>query len=166
MALLIAIPILGSLAILQSSMISRFTLLHGTADLVMLTLIAWALQKQVQTAWQWSIIGGLAMNITSAIPLGVPVISYAVTTGMALVLRRRVWQVPILAMFLVTFTGTLISQGITLLVLRLTGSNINIIQALNIVTLPSILMNLLFAIPVYALVSELADWLYPEEIEV
>jgi hypothetical protein len=39
-------------------------------------------------------------------------------------------------------------------------------QALNIVTLPSILMNLLFAIPVYALVSELADWLYPEEIEV
>jgi rod shape-determining protein MreD len=166
MALLIAIPILGSLAILQSSMISRFTLLHGTADLVMLTLIAWALQKRVQTAWQWSIIGGLAMNITSAIPLGVPVISYAVTTGMALVLRRRVWQVPILAMFLVTFTGTLISQGITLLVLRLTGSNINIIQALNIVTLPSILMNLLFAIPVYALVSELADWLYPEEIEV
>jgi rod shape-determining protein MreD len=166
MALLIAIPILGSLAILQSSMISRFTLLHGTADLVMLTLIAWALQKRVQTAWQWSIIGGLAMNITSAIPLGVPVISYAVTTGMALVLRRRVWQVPILAMFLVTFTGTLISQGITLLVLRLTGSNINIMQALNIVTLPSILMNLLFAIPVYALVSELADWLYPEEIEV
>ena len=166
MALLIAIPILGSLAILQSSMISRFTLLHGTADLVMLTLIAWALQKRVQTAWQWSIIGGLAMNITSAIPLGVPVISYAITTGMALVLRRRVWQVPILAMFLVSFIGTLISQGITLLVLRLTGSNINIMQALNIVTLPSILMNLLFAIPVYALVSELADWLYPEEIEV
>lgn len=166
MALLIAIPILGSLAILQSSVISRFTLLHGTADLVMLTLIAWALQKRVQTAWQWSIIGGLAMNITSAVPLGVPVISYAVTTGMALVLRRRVWQVPILAMFVVTFIGTLITQGITLFVLRLTGSNIDIMQALNIVTLPSILLNLLFAIPVYALVSELANWLYPEEIEV
>lgn len=166
MALLIAIPILGSLAILQSSVISRFTLLHGTADLVMLTLIAWALQKRVQTAWQWSIIGGLAMNITSAVPLGVPVISYAVTTGMALVLRRRVWQVPILAMFVVTFIGTLITQGITLFVLRLTGSNIDIMQALNIVTLPSILLNLLFAIPVYALISELANWLYPEEIEV
>jgi cell shape-determining protein MreD len=106
------------------------------------------------------------MNITSAVPLGVPVISYAVTTGMALVLRRRVWQVPILAMFVVTFIGTLITQGITLFVLRLTGSNIDIIQALNIVTLPSILLNLLFAIPVYALVSELANWLYPEEIEV
>ncbi len=166
MALLIAIPILGSLAILQSSVISRFTLLHGTADLVMLTIIAWALQKRVQTAWQWSIIGGLAMNITSAVPLGVPVISYAVTTGMALVLRRRVWQVPILAMFVVTFIGTLITQGITLFVLRLTGSNIDIMQALNIVTLPSILLNLLFAIPIYALVSELANWLYPEEIEV
>jgi rod shape-determining protein MreD len=166
MALLIAIPILGSLAILQSSILSRLLLLQGTADLVMLSIIAWALQKRVQTAWQWSIIGGLAMNITSALPLGVPVIGYAITTGLALILRRRVWQVPILAMFLVTFFGTLVSHGITLFVLRLTGSTINIIEALNLVTLPSILMNLLFAIPVYALINELAGWLYPEEIEV
>jgi rod shape-determining protein MreD len=166
MAILIAIPLLGSLAIVQSSIISRLPLLHGTADLVMLSIIAWALQKRVQTAWQWSIIGGLAMNITSAIPLGVPLISYALTTGMALVLRRRVWQVPILAMFLVTFIGTLISHGITLFVLRLTGSPINIMEALNQITLPSIIMNLLFAIPVYALINELAGWLYPEEIEV
>lgn len=166
MALLIAFPILGGLAILQSSIISRLPLLHGTADLVMLSLIAWALQKKVQTAWQWSIIGGLAMNITSALPLGVPVISYSLTTGLALILRRRVWQVPILAMFLVTFTGTLISHGVTLFVLRLTGSPIDVMQAFNLVTLPSILMNMIFAIPVYALISELAGWLYPEEIEV
>ena len=66
MAVLIAIPIMGVLAILQSSLVSRLPLLQGTPDLVMLAIIAWALQKRVQTAWQWSIIGGLVVSFYSA----------------------------------------------------------------------------------------------------
>ena len=166
MAVLIAIPILGVLAILQSSLVSRLPLLQGTPDLLMLAIIAWALQKRVQTAWQWSIIGGLVVSFYSAVPIGVYMIGYGLTTGLALVLRRRVWQVPILAMFLVTFLGTLIIQSITLLALRLIGSTITVLDALNLIMLPSILLNLLFAIPVYAIFNELAGWLYPEEIEV
>ena len=166
MTVLISVPVLGLLAILQSSLISRLPLLQGTPDLIMLTLIAWSLQKRVQTAWQWSIIGGLVVSLFSAVPFGVYLINYGLTTGLTLMLRRRVWQVPVLAMFLVSFLGTLITQGITLLVLRLTGSSIQLLDALNLITLPSILMNLLFAVPIYAGISELAGWLYPEEIEV
>ena len=166
MATLIAIPIFVALAILQSSIVSRMPLLQGTTDLILLTIIAWALQKKVETAWQWCIIGGLVTNIVSAVPFGVPLLGYALTTSIALALRRRVWQVPILAMFLVTFLGTIITQGLALAALRLSGSPIPVIEALNLVTLPSILLNLLFAILVYALVGELAGWLYREEIEV
>jgi hypothetical protein len=50
--------------------------------------------------------------------------------------------------------------------LRLSGSPIPVVEALNLVTLPSILLNLLFAVLIYALASELAGWLYREEIEV
>ncbi len=166
MATLIAIPVLGILAILQTALVSRLPLLHGTADVLLLMIVAWALHKRVNTAWQWCIIGGLMMNIISAVPLGVPLIGYSLSTALALALRRRVWQVPLLAMFLVTFLGTLITQGITLLALRLTGSPIPIPEALNLVILPAILLNLLFAVPAYALATELADWLYPEEIKV
>lgn len=166
MATLISIPVLGILAILQSGLISRLPLLYGTADLILLMIIAWALQKRVDTAWQWCIIGGLVVNIISAVPLGVPLIGYSLTTALALALRRRVWQVPVLAMLLVTFLGTLITQGITLLALRLTGSPIPVPEALNLVILPSFLLNLLFAVPAYALATELAGWLYPEEIKV
>ena len=166
MAVLISIPVLGVLAILQSSLVSRLPLLQGIPDLIMLAIIAWSLQKRVQTAWQWSIIGGLVVGVYSAVPFGVYLVGYGLTTGVALVLRRRVWQVPILAMFLVTFLGTLITQGITLLALRLSGSTIPLWDALNLVTLPSLLLNLLFAIPIYAVINELAGWLYPEEIEV
>ena len=166
MATIIAIPIFVALAILQSSVVSRLPLLQGTTDLILLTIIAWALQKKVETAWQWCIIGGLVTNIVSAVPFGVPLLGYALTTSIALALRRRVWQVPILAMFLVTFLGTIITQGLALASLRLNGSPIPVIVAFNLVTLPSILLNLLFAVLVYALVGELAGWLYREEIEV
>ena len=166
MATLIAIPVLGVLAILQSSVVSRLPLLHGSSDLIMLAIIAWTLQKKTQTAWQWCIIGGLVTNITSAVPFGVPLIGYSIITGIALLLRRRVWQVPVLAMFLVTFLGTLVTQGITLFVLRLVGSPIPVLESFNLIILPSMLLNLLLAIPIYALAVELARWLYPEELEV
>ena len=166
MATLIAIPVLGVLAILQSSVVSRLPLLHGSSDLIMLAIIAWTLQKKTQTAWQWCIIGGLVTNITSAVPFGVPLIGYSIITGIALLLRRRVWQVPVLAMFLVTFLGTLVTQGITLFALRLVGSPIPVLESFNLIILPSMLLNLLLAIPIYALAVELARWLYPEELEV
>lgn len=166
MAALIAIPVLGGLAMLQSSILSRLPLLHGSSDLIMLAIIAWALQKKTQTAWQWCIIGGLVANLTSALPLGVPLMGYILTTAIALLLRQRVWQVPILAMFLVTFLGTLITHGITVFALRLQGDPIPVLEAFNLITLPSILLNLLFAVLVYALAGELARWLYPEELAV
>ncbi len=166
MATLIAIPILSGLLILQTSILSRLPLLQGTTDLTMLAIIAWALQKRVQTAWQWCIMGGLFYNLVSALPLGVPVIGYCLTTGITLILRRRVWQVPILSMFVATLLGTLITQGLAIFTLRFAGSPIPIIEAINLVILPSAILNLVLAIPIFALIGDLANWLYPEELEV
>jgi rod shape-determining protein MreD len=166
MATFIALPILGILLILQSAIVSRIPLLHGTADLVLLAIIAWALQKRVATAWQWSIIGGLLVTIVSALPLGAALIGYPLAVTFALILRQRVWQVPILAMFISTFVGTLVMHIISLVALRLVGTTLPLREALNLITLPSVLLNLLLAIPVYALIGDLANWLYPEELEV
>jgi rod shape-determining protein MreD len=166
MAILISIPILSFLLILQSVIVSRFPLLHGTADLVLLTIIAWSLQKRVQTAWHWGIIGGLLVSIASALPFGVPLITYLIAVGLAILLRRRVWQVPILAMFVTTFFGTLIAHLIALVALRIAGTPLSLFETVNLITLPSLLLNLILAIPIYAIFSDLANSLYPEELEV
>lgn len=152
--------------ILQTSVVSRIPLLLGTADLALLAIIAWALQKRVTTAWQWSLIGGMMFSLASALPLGVPLLGYGLSTGLALLLRRRVWQVPILAMFLTTFLCTLITQGIALIALLVVGDPIAVGEAFNLIILPSVIINLLLAVPIYALISDLAKWLYPEELEV
>ena len=166
MAIWIAIPILGILLILQTVVASRVTLIHGTTDLVMIAVIAWSLQKRVRTAWQWGIIGGFMIGIVSALPFVVPLISYLIVIFLAQILRQRVWHVPIFAMFVTTFLGTLISQAIAVISLRFLGTALPLREVVLLITLPSLILNLLLAAPAYFLFGDLAKWVYPEELQV
>ena len=166
MALFLAIPVLGGLVVLQSAVVGQIHLLGGSADLVLLALVAWAVQERVTTTWHWAVIGGLMAGIASALPFGTVLFGYLLATGLAIVLRRWVWQAPLLAMLAATFLGTIITQLIAVIALRTTGTAIPLLQSFNLVTLPSGIINLLLAIPMYAVIGDLADWLYPEVIEI
>jgi hypothetical protein len=164
-ATILALPVLVVLVILQTVVVSRLPLLLGSADLVLLALTAWALQERVRNAWIWTIIGGGLVSLISAVPFYAPLIGYLAVTGLARVLQRRVWQTPVLAMFVATFLGTLITQGISIIFLRVTGVPIGLQDALRLVTLPSLLLNLVMAFPVRAIMVDLAEWVYPSEIQ-
>jgi rod shape-determining protein MreD len=166
LAILLSFPIFGVLVLLQTTIVSRIQLLNGTADLILLAILAWSLQKRNDSAWQWAIVGGLMVSIASGLPFGVPLLGYLLATAMAMLVRRFIWQVPMLAMFVVTFLGTVITQVISLVALNLAGDPILPAQALTLITLPSVVLNLLVAIPAYAILNDIAGWLYPETIEV
>lgn len=165
MATLIAIPIFSFLVIIQSAVLSRAPLVYGTADLTLLAMVAWALQKRVDTAWHWGVVGGLMISFVSALPTGVPLVGYLLVVGLTRMLRRRVWQAPILAMFTAVFAGTLLTNFLNLIALRLAGNPLPWLEALELITLPSLLLNLLLALPAYAIFADLAKWLYPEGLE-
>jgi rod shape-determining protein MreD len=165
-ATLIALPVLGLVLMLQTIVVSSLPMLSGYADLVLLVLVAWALKDRGHSAWIWSSIGGLAVGIISAQPLLVPVTGYLLVTAIARLVRRRVWQTPILTMFLLVFVGSLITQGLLMGVLIFLGTSLPVMDSINLVVLPGTLLNLLLALPVYALIADLAQWLYPEEVEV
>ena len=53
-----------------------------------------------------------------------------------------------------------------LLVLNLLGTPLPIGDSLGLIVLPSMLLNLLFAVPVYVMIRDLAQWVSPaEEVE-
>jgi hypothetical protein len=79
----------------------------------------------------------------------------------AQVFQRRVWQAPLLAMFGVTFLGTVTLSVITWGTLRLSGEALPITDVMGLLTLPAILLNMLLAIPVFAIMRDLAHWVYP-----
>jgi hypothetical protein len=164
-ATLLAIPIFIVLGIFQSAVVSRLPLLHGTADLILLVVVAWALQERVRTAWQWAAIAGLIVGYISALNVIVPVAGYLVVTGLALMIRQRIWQIPVLAMPAVTFVGTLLVNIATAIFLGIMGTPLPFLETLNLIILPSIILNLLLSIPVYALVKDFSEWVYPEEID-
>ncbi|MFZ5877966.1 MAG: hypothetical protein ACOY0R_01220 [Chloroflexota bacterium] len=163
---LIAFPLIGLAVILQSAVISRLTLLSGYADLLLVILAAWALQPQVKTAWHWAFVACILVGYVTRLPWPVVVLGYALVVVLARTLLRRVWQAPLLALFTVVFMGTLLMHLISYAALFMTGIPMSLGDALGFVTLPSLLLNLFFSIPVYTFMRDLARWVYPgEEVE-
>lgn len=163
---LIALPVILLAVILQTAIVSRIYLLSGIADLPLVMLAAWALQEEVETAWHWAIATGLLVGFVSALPWVAPVLGYFAVVALAQILQGRVWQAPLLAMFSVTFLGSIIASIASFATLRLSGVPLPVGDVLGVLTLPSVLLNMLLAIPVYAVMRDLARWVYPSpEVE-
>ncbi len=165
MSYLVGFILFGIVAILQSTIVSRMPLLHGTADLILLFIVAWALQDRVESAWQWCLIGGIFASLYSALPFGSFIIAYFLATVIAKLLKRRVWKAPFLAMLAATFIGTIIVQVISLGARLVTGVNLPLVSVINLILLPGLVLNLILAIPIFAIMHDMAGWLYPEELE-
>lgn len=150
---------------LQMVVFSRIQLLSGSADILLLLLAAWGFLDRRWTAWVWALLAGGIAALTNAMPFYAPLIAYGLVMGMAKVLQRRFWQSPLLAVFMVTFIGTLAQHLIYLVVLQFSGVNIGIETGLSRVTFPSVILNMLFALPVYLLARDLAWVVYPEELD-
>lgn len=160
---LIAFPLLGLAVILQSSIISQVKLLSGYADILLVLLAGWALQDRVRSSWHWAVVVCIMASFISRMGWPVIFIGYLAVVLFAQVLQMRVWQAPLLAMFSVTFAGTLFMHLISFGYLRLGGVPLPFSEVVGLITLPSLLLNMLFAIPVYAFMRDLARWVYPPE---
>lgn len=162
MATLLSIPIFILFVILQTTLASRLQLLHGNMDLILLVVIAWGIQERTKGTWLWALVAGLMVSQVSALPFFLVLFTYLAANGFVQLLRNRVWQTPILAMYFAVITTTLLQHFSTLVVLNLSGTIIPWSVSFNQVTLPSILLNMLMALPIYIIISDLAKWLYPK----
>jgi rod shape-determining protein MreD len=160
---IIAFPLLLLAVILQSAVVSQIKLLSGYADLPLLVLGAWALQKRVKSAWHWAALACIMLGFVSTMPWPVLIIGNFTVVFVAQTLQKRVWQAPLLAMFSVTFIGTLFLHLLSFIVLRLLGTPLVFADVIGLITLPSLLLNMLFSIPIYAFMRDLARWVYPAE---
>jgi len=162
---LIAFPLLILAVILQSSVVSRVTLLAGFADLPLVMVIAWAIQEGVTSAWHWAILAGILTAFVSGLPWPIPVVGFPAAVLLAQVLQRRIWQAPLLAMFSVTFLASLFIHVMSFVVLSIFRSPLPFGDSFSLITLPSVLLDMLLAIPIFWLMRDLARWVYPVEEE-
>ncbi|MBN2045472.1 MAG: hypothetical protein JW757_10665 [Anaerolineales bacterium] len=166
MAGLTAVVLITISMVLQNSIVVRLQMLEGAADLVLLVLVSWVMVSEHKQHWQFGLLAGLLVGLSSAIPWWIPALTYAgFTLGITLV-QRRIWQVPIWLLLTATFFGTILILGVEIFYLWVTGVPLDLVEVFNVVILPSVVLNMIAVLPVYGLVGEIAKRSFPREVEV
>lgn len=158
---LVAFPAVVLTVILQSAVISQISLLSGFGDLTLVVVIAWALQDGVTTAFHWAVLAAMLTSLVSGLPWIATLAGLLAGVVLAQALQRRIWHAPLLAMFAVTFIGSLITQSISYLTLTALAVPLPFNESFTRVVLPGLLMSLLFSVPVFWIMRDLARWVNP-----
>ena len=149
-------------ALFQVTLMMRINLLQGSADLVLLVLVAWMLRPGTRPTWIWGLPTGLMIGYASALPDYIPLIGYLAAAGICQILHTRIWQVPLLTMVSATLLGTIAVHLTTMVYLWLSAQPIDPVEILNLITIPSMLLNLILVLPINALIGEVNKFLSPE----
>jgi rod shape-determining protein MreD len=166
MANLIATLSILIAVILQTTIVVRINILHGSADLVLLTLVAWVIHEQASSGFRWGLLAGLLVGIASAIPFWLVAIEYVLVVTILGAIQARVWQAPLFTLFSSVFLGTFIINSMDFFYLWITGVSLRLDEVFNLVILPSLILNVILALPIYSIMGELAKQVYPPEVEV
>jgi hypothetical protein len=166
MYILIQVVVFVVLVILQLAVVTAIPLLHGTADLLLLWVAGWALLSRGRSAWVYALAASVSMAYVSAINPIVPFASYFSVVLMARFFQNRIWQSPIMALIIVSFVGSLIQSLLSFAAITVSGVSIDLQVSLVQVIIPTLFLNLLLALPVYAVGRALHRLLYPFEVEI
>jgi cell shape-determining protein MreD len=152
-------------AMLQMSVFSQWKILSGSADIVLLFVVAWCLQDRSKRLWLLVILmAGLAGSV-SALPVYIPFVVYLIVYRVSRLVQSRLMQSPLLGMLVLTFAATLLQVALNIVYLFITRVDLNFTDALVEVALPSVLLNMLLAIPVHAIVREITLYAFPKGVE-
>jgi rod shape-determining protein MreD len=166
MAYVLGVPLLVLLAILQSAVFSQVRLLEGQADLVLLAVVAWALTGRWQEAMILGVVGGICLDLLSAVPIGVSSLALVIVAYGVAVTEGRLWGAHLLTPLGVILAASLVFSGVGLLGSLLAGAVIDLSSVATRVVLPALFLNLLLAIPSAQLASVLQRLLFPPEVEI
>lgn len=151
--------------VLQMSIFSQWKILSGSADIVLLFVVAWCLQDRNRQLWLLVIVmAGIAGSI-SALPAYFPIVVYLFVFRVSKLFQARLMQSPLLSMLVLTFAATLLQLILSMGYLFVIQVDLNFSDALVEVALPSVLLNMLLAIPIHAIVREIGVYAFPKGVE-
>lgn len=152
--------------LLQNSVVTRVNLLAGAADLVLLVLLSWILQSQDERPLKWGIVAGIVVGLSSVSPLLLTLAGYLLVVGFVMLLKTRIWQAPYWMLLTSTFFGTIFVYGLEISYWWVNGYPFDYLEMFNSVILPSVVLNILFILPVYLFVGETVKISSSKEVEV
>ncbi len=163
MAELLYYPILILLLVLQTAILRHVPFLGGSVDLLLLWLVPWGLHPRGKFVWVGAVFAALLMGYVSALSWYVPLLSYLFVAAGSRFLSKRFWQNPLIALFFIVFFSSIFSGALSFISLYLVGAFVDWQTSLRSVIIPTVFLDMLFALPMYALFNDMASWVYPLE---
>lgn len=151
----LSLPILAVAAMLQSSFMPQIRILGGQPDLVFLFVLAWSMNMPIESGVLWAFVGGILQDLLSAAPTGVSSVGMILIVFGISLINRQVYGLGLAVIAAITLVGTIVQQTSVLVLLSVTGFNINLIESFTYVVLPTAAYNLVFIWPIYWLVRRL-----------
>jgi hypothetical protein len=148
---------------LQLGIFSNIQILAGKIDLLMLGVIAWIIQKKTELIdiGIYSIITVFFIYLISAESIIIILGLYSLIVIVVYWSKNNIQQLPIISMLIFSAVFTFFHLVIFGFYLQLSGVAMVAEEVFQSVILPSMIINLIAAIPMYLLVNELHRWVYP-----
>ncbi len=155
MITIIGVPLIAVLVIIQTSIISRLNISYGSADLVMVFLIAWILCENRRSGIWWAVAAGFFMSYISAVPFYSYLIGYVLIGLICMEVKKRMWNIPLIIMIVITFLGTVIYLMISFATISFFYSSLPLIESIEKIVLPSAAINMVISIPVFVIIRDI-----------
>jgi rod shape-determining protein MreD len=165
-SLLLGVAGIGLLAALQASLVNHLQLLDGRPDLVLLGITSWALTGHGRQAMLLGFVGGLALDLFSAVPMGVSSAALVVVAWLVSYSEGRFWGVHPLMQLAAVLTASAVFYATQLASLWVAGHPIDLPTAVNRAILPGVFLNLILALPSTQLAEALDRFFAPRQVAV
>lgn len=133
-------------------------------DLMLLMVVSWSLLRGAKEGVVWALVGGIGLDLFSGAPFGTSTAALVALSLLAGLGELSVFRTHIALPLIATLIATLAYDLFFLLLLRMRGTSIAWADSLIKVVLPSILFNVLLALPVYKALYWLHRKTGPEEM--
>jgi rod shape-determining protein MreD len=161
----VVVPLLASVALIQSSLLSRLSLAGATIDLMVLIVVAWSLLRGAREGIVWGFIGGLALDFLSGAALGSCAFTLTLVAYVASLGKFTIYRTNPLFPSLVALVAKVVHDCVFLAVLTLAGNGVAWRNTLVHVTLPTALLCALLMPVVHRGLSWVHRRTMPEEIQ-
>jgi rod shape-determining protein MreD len=143
MSLYFVIPFMALLAIFQATAAPQIRLASGPLNLLLLCVMLWEQIEARGEGYVWAFIGGVFLDLIGGGPFGASILALLAATFVANRLGGGLFRDRLLLPLVTAVAGTFAYNGVYLILLRIFGFPINLVDALVQVVLPSALINML-----------------------
>jgi rod shape-determining protein MreD len=159
---LLMVPLLGLIAIFQSTVGPRLTLINVRPDLVLVVVVAWTIYNGSRVGIVWGFTGGLWMDFLGGGPMGASSLALMAAALVAGIGYNRLFRSNPLVPFSLALVATLIYALTYLGILALIGHRLDFNLTILELVLPSMLYN---SVLMLLLTPLFTRWLGRRELE-